>query len=341
MRSVVRRTRRLFLYTLPVVIGISVFGYIELRLGRKLTSIVIWDGIVLAVGAFAFWSIDRIRFRSMSKAAHALMKRRQEGSDQLAAPRWRDYPLSEEMRATIESARADGEELLLAPIDMSGRAMCTYGVLPFVPSVSADKFSPRDRYDIDIVLHGDAVLLRKNYRGNRRQCVREWFNLEQMYKKARVPAVRKVDIANAVLYMDYVYGRTLLEILRDNGALMRDSDIEYDPLFVGLNNEERQRKLDERAQAVLGHVFPEEFLRKVDLLIEDIHRCRVSDLDIRFANIIRSDCGTPWMIDFHDAKTYPDWAEYFFRFKRDGDILNYTRTFGRPLPENIGEVIPV
>ena len=331
MRRVVRFTRRVFLCTIPLVIATIVFGYVELRLGRKWTNIVIWDAIALAAVAFVFWFVDRWRFYSMSNEAQKLMKLRQNDDNQLGVPHWREYPVDEETRARIDAARGNQEEFLLAPIDMSGRAFCAYGVLPFVPSISADEFSRRDRYNIDIVLHGDAVLLRKNYRGNKRQCVREWVNLEQMYRKARVPVVRKIDITNAVLYMDYIYGRTLLEILRDNGALMRDSDIEHDPSFVGLSSEERQRKLDARGQAVLASVFPEEFLRKVDLLIEDIHRCRVSDLDIRFANIIRSECGTPWMIDFHDARMYPDWAEYLFRFKRDGDILNYARIFGRTL----------
>ncbi len=333
LRRVVRHTRRVFLTAAPVLIGFCVLGYIELRIGGKLSSIILWDGGALAAVVIAFWIMDRLKFRSMSKAAHALMKRRLEEPDQLAAPHRRDYPLSEDTRAKIDAARGNQQEFLLAPIDMSGRAMCEYGVLPFVPSVTAGEFSPRDRYNIDIVLYGDSVLLRKNYRGNWRQCVREWFNFEQMYKKARVPVVRKVDVANGVLYMDYIYGRTLLEILRDNGALMRDADVEHDPAFVGLNGEERQRKLDERGQAVLASVFPEEFLCKVDLLIEDIHGCRVSDLDIRFANIIRGVCGIPWMIDFHDARTYPAWAEYLFRFKRNGDILSYARVFGRTLPE--------
>ncbi|MEO8167036.1 MAG: hypothetical protein ABI623_02230 [bacterium] len=322
------------------MIAAIVFGYVELRLGKDWTNVVIIDLMLMGTVIFLFVSIERSRYYLMARSARLLMERRRNADNQVEGSLWKDYPVDDEMRARIEAARGNQAELLLGQIDMSGRASCEYGILPFIPPVAHAEFMPRDRYNIEIILNGDAVLLRKNYRGDRMHCIREWFYLEQMYGKASVPVVRKIDVRNAVLSMDYIFGRTLLEMLRDKGALMRDSDVKNDPAFVGVKGEERQRKLDERGKALLTSVFSEEFLQKVDMLVANVHACRISDLDIRFANIIRDNSGNPWMIDFHEVRKYPVWAESLFRFKRAGDIQNYFRTFGRSIVEKRIGAIP-
>ena len=235
------------------------------------------------------------------------------------------------MRKAVDTARGGMKEFCLAGIDMSGRAYCEFGDLPFLPSVAKEDFAARDRYDIDIVILDEAVLLRKNYRGDRAACVREWFNMEPLAGKARVPIVRKADERNAVLYMDYVYGRTILEVLRDNGALMRDTDVEHDPSFADLDEETRQRKLDERGTPLLSRCLEEHVFSELDDLIRAAHECRLTDLDIRFANVLVDDQFKPWLIDFHDAMIIPRWANWIFRIKRQADCVNYQRVFGRNL----------
>lgn len=276
-----------------------------------------------------YFFFKKARFILKLRKAKCLMEERVK-RDEVHGPReWKDYPVSDAVRSAVEIARKGQREFLLAQIDMSGRAHCEYGELPYLRSVPSETLTERDRYNIDIVLFDEFVLLRKNYRGDKNACLTEWLHLERMVGKASVPVVWMVDIIRTVLYMDYIYGKTMLEILRDKGAFMRDSDVENDPDFIGLDKNARQQKLDERSTQLLPSCFPEQFFGALDDLIDAVHNCRLTDLDIRFANILVDDGGKPWMIDFHEAKVVPHWLDWLFRIKRDGDFVNYNRIFRR------------
>lgn len=241
-----------------------------------------------------------------------------------------ECPLSEGFKAAVNALRKENNEVMLARIDASGRAWSPFGEFPFLPNVSAEEFVRRDRFDVDIVLCDNSVLIRKHFRGDLRHFAKEWIILEHLFGKARVPTVRKAHRATTTLYMDFICGRTILEILRDHGALMRDSDVQQDPRFQELAGEARQRALDAIAQTVLPKALPEHILKKLDKLIEDMHAAHVSDLDVRFANIILDRHDNPWFIDVHDARRYSPHS-LLLMLKRDGDLHLYNRVFGRTL----------
>ena len=326
-RTIVRKLRSIVKFLLPLLIGLSALSVVTSQLDWLWLAT--WGISVFIAAVLLFFILRNVRFILMLGNAEELMKAREQQGEIFSPRTWKEYPIGETVRSAVNAARDGQREFLLASIDISGRAYCEYGQLPYLPSVSAEDFAERDRYDIDIVLYDEYVLLRKDFRGDKSACLREWFHMEPMYGKANVPTVRVGDIHNAVLYMDYIYGRTVLEILRDKGALIRDSDIENDPSFVGLDEETRQRKLDERGTRLLQSCFSDPFFKDLDALLDAVHRCRLTDLDIRFANILVDDAGKPWLIDFHEATFLPRWAEWIFRLKCDGDAQNYNRIFGR------------
>ncbi len=297
-------------------------------------------------GSFTRWAAAAVRcalravlFMSMVvQALRLLLQRRsieasrqssQDTTTCWSSRTWDEYPVDEIMRRRVDEERQGRCEILLARIDMSGRAYCPYGAVPFLPLVQAEQFMMRDRYEIDIVLYDGNVLLRKDYRGRRVACFTEWVNLESMRGKAHVPVIRNVNLRKAVLHMDYIFGRSMLEILRDHGALMRDSDVENDPAFIGMDPQTRQRTLDQRAAHLVTQCFSEEFFQQLEDLLDDIHRCCITDLDIRFANVIVDDSGRPWMIDFHEARYVPRSLDWIFRLKRKQDHDHYDSIFSR------------
>lgn len=324
-RAIIRKIRRPLKCIVPPSIlfaGIS---------GETLESwLVLAFGLTLPLVAVLLYFVHK-KERMLSRLVQAqhMQQERKKRTDIPAPLSWDEYPVSDAVRSAVKIARRDQREFLLGRIDPDGRVMCEYGALPYLPSVAAQDFSKRDRYDIDIVVYDNAVLLRKDYRGNRSECVREWFILEQMAGKARVPIVRGADLQKSLLYMDFISGNTVLEVLRQHGALIRDSDIEDDPAFADLDEETRQRRLDERGTPLLRQCFSELFFKDLDDLVDAVHRCRVADLDLRFANILVDGKGAPWMIDFHEARVFPRWADWIFQVKCDGDYLNYNRVFGR------------
>lgn len=328
IRRTVRSAKKIVKKTIPYPLGLGAIS--SFLLYPDLEFHITWASGLLVTVVLFFLGKDVYTLLRLRAARRRLLDRR--GNDQASLCSWKEYPVDATFRHTVDGARKGSDELVLASIGMSGRAYSPFGEIPYLPSVSKERISIRDRYDIDIVLAGDYVYLRKDYRGDRLACLREFFNMESMRVISRVPSVRRLDETGTVLYMDYVCGRTMLEILRDARALMRDSDVENDREFVGLEEDERQRKLDDRAKEKVTHCFSRTFFERLDELILRVHDCRISDLDIRYANFIVDDTGTPWMVDFTDSKFFPPWLAWVFRFKCEGDRFNYQRLFRRSLP---------
>ena len=70
-----------------------------------------------------------------------------------------------------------GEPVVLGRIDNDGRVLALLGPLPGLDPVDATGFVERYRYGLDLILDDDAVLIRKDFRGDRPAFLREWRSL--------------------------------------------------------------------------------------------------------------------------------------------------------------------
>ena len=175
------------------------------------------------------------------------------------------------------------------------------------------------------------MLVRKDFAGNRLACARERYNLARLRGKANVPLVRRVDPHEAVLYMDVIRGRTVREILREHGALLRDSDTQDDPSLAGMSPQERALAIEARGTVLVPQCLSSEFLDRLHEQLDAIHRCRLANLDIKFGNILVDAHDQPWWVDFHKARFYPKALELIFAIGRDRDRLTYNRVFDQNL----------
>ena len=243
---------------------------------------------------------------------------------------WEDLPLEVPVRKAIEAAHLN--EPILARLDQDGRALSVFGALPFLPAVSEDDFLERRRYTIDVVLRQGLVLIRKDYRGDRATFIREWYNLAWLQGKANVPGIWRADPKATVLYVNFIPGRTVREILVEQGARIRDSQTKDDPELASLDGKQRSIAIAARGAALIGTCLSEDFLLSLEMQINAIHRAGLANLDLKFGNVIVSAIdGSPWFVDFERPEFYASTKDLVFWLRCDEDRTTFNRLFGRQL----------
>ncbi len=283
-------------------------------------------GATLLVAA-ALWTARRpvrrwqeaVKAREMTRAA-----RLARGTAGFVA--WRDFPVDAAMRAAVDAQHVS--ETVLARLDLDGRALSPFGVLPYLPPVSAREFLERPRYQIDIVLRDGIVLLRKDYGRDRDSFVREWHNLGRLQGRANVPAIWKADERARLLYMSFIPGQTVREMLVSHGAKLRDCQTSKDPELAALGAEERRAAVAQRGAAIIHSVLPDSFVRALAQQIDAIHRAGLAGLGLKYGNVIVSAVdGSPWLVDFETPTCYGSRQAPGFWLRRDRDRVRFNELF--------------
>ena len=248
--------------------------------------------------------------------------------------RWSDLPVQASTRKAVEAARKanPNEEIVIGRIDQDGRVLGLYSQLPCLESVGEANFLERNRYNLDIVLIEDKVLVRKDYHGERKPFVREWHNLAALFGKANVPAIHHADPDRRILYMNLIPGRTMRDILVYAGAKIRDVQTRDDPQLAGLAPVERSRIKWTRGRELIASCFSEEFLSELEHQLNVIHACGMACLDVKVGNVvIDSITGVPWIVDFERVRFYRSKSSLAFTLRRDQDRINFNQIYGRNL----------
>jgi hypothetical protein len=247
------------------------------------------------------------------------------------APPVADAPVPE----TIPSiARAGRTERVLAEIDQDGFAFA-------VDPLDARFFerrtrrAPRRLNQIDVVLSGGRVCIRKRYRdfGLR---ARQWgerpvpwrtrlrrtlwtalglylYNeaavLLRLHDLPFVPKLRGIDLQDRAIYIDYLQGETLRHRAAASGAAVYDLDLASERELTNLSARELERR-----EVMLLERSGEggDFRREVADMTREMNLRGVAPLDIKLGNLIRgSVTGMLYWIDFEFAciESQPRWEE--------------------------------
>ncbi len=306
-----------------------VFSIVWLRFG-PLAALV--AGLVLAIlflvsiGAWRKLRLWRIR-----RQAHGLLERARRSYNADTFTRWTDFPVDEKTRQAVEHARgmeADGE-IVIGSIDQDIRVHSVFGSLPILPSVSQAEFFRRPRFQVDVVLLGDLVLIRKDYRGNEASFLNEWRNLAVLWGRANVPAIYKAEDKRCVLYLNLVMGQTVRDLLLAGGARIMDVQLRSEPEVSRLNPEARARLIVSRGAALMAKCVPGDLLQQMEEQISQMHACGMTRVVPTFGNVIReAKSGAPFFIDFEASRFFPGLGP-LFRFERDRDRHKFMERFGR------------
>lgn len=291
--------------------------------------------IVCGVGcvgllSFAWWRCSRLQtLRRLAREFTA-----QAGTVPAAFTSSSKLAVDSDVRRAVEAARAaDQAELLIGRIDDDGRVLGVFGPLPGLPLVSPGEFVERPRFGLDLVLIGDAVLVRKDYRGDVATFLHEWLNLALLSGRVNVPAIHHVDEQGTLLYKNLVLGKTIREILVEAGAKILHAHTKDDPELAQLDPGARIEAVWQRGRAVMPAQFTEEFLCDMERQVELVHSVGVLGVSHTYGNVVVDfERGAAWFIDLDKARLHRATGTARFRLGRHEERRRFNLLYGRNLP---------
>lgn len=248
--------------------------------------------------------------------------------------RWSRLPVDCTTRGAVEAAyRASlHSEIVLGHIDDDGRLLCKFGVLPGLPPVSEVGFVERKRFSLDVVLCEDALLIRKDYRGDRNSFVREWAALAILGGIVNVPAIHHVDEQRCVVFKNLIIGKTLRELLVAKGASILHAHTRNDSALAGLDERARLEAVWARGRECLNGVVDGEFLSSLERQLQLIHTQGITGVSFTWGNVVvDQQSNTPWLIDLDRARVARSASSLSFRFFQRRDCEQYKSIYGRSI----------
>jgi tRNA A-37 threonylcarbamoyl transferase component Bud32 len=236
----------------------------------------------------------------------------------------------------IPSVAARGlEDRVLAEVDQDGFLFATDAIdVPFFNRRTAKV--PRHRSRVDVVLHGGAVLLRKQHLApagyRRRERIRRGLGLDfytEVVALARVqglrcvPQLREFQPRAQTLFMDFIWGENLRHRLAAAVRPVFNIDIEADPLLSRLTDDKRVQR-----EFLLWSTLPEAAVRRGALhdTLAAIYERGVAHRDMHLANVvIGAVTGLPYWVDFESAhlRAGAGWSNIVTEAR-----IRFHRTFG-------------
>ena len=269
----------------------------------------------------------------MVREARGLTADRRLGEDPSGFTSWDRLPVGPQTRRAVERRQAQdpGGELVLGRFDRDGRLLWSFGPLPGLPSIPEDEFLPRRRFDLALVLIGGRVLVKKDFRGDRKAFSREWLALSRLAGRARIPTLHQADERAGILYKNFIPDRTVREALVEQGAEILLAQTDRDPKLAGLPPAERLERITARGREKIPAALSEEFLRNLETELDRLHAQGVTGVSTTFGNVLVDPEGkAPWFIDLEGVRIHRA-RNWFFQICRDRDRTRFNHLYGRQI----------
>jgi SAM-dependent methyltransferase len=274
------------------------------------------------------WFVKR-----MVREARTLTAERRLGGNQALFTSWDRLPIDPQTRRAVErrQARHPGEELVLGRFDRDGRIAWSFGPIPGLPSIPAAEFIPRRRFDLNLVLIGERVLVKKAFRKDRKAFAGEWLALSRLAGRARVPALHRADERAGILYKNFIPAKTVREALVEQGAEILLAQTDGDPRLTGLPPAERLERISNRGREKVTAALSAEFLRNLEAELDRLHAGGVTGVSSTFGNVlVGPEDQAPWFIDLEGTRNHRS-RGWFFQICRDRDRTEFNRRYGREI----------
>jgi len=312
--------------------GVLVWTFLNLLLDPALATL-----FSLIVGGFVAACLAgrwRLQIFRMNRRARLLETRVSSSQGARGFTSWWEWPVETSTREAVEAARkgAEDREVVIGRIDNDGRVLGVFGELPGVETIDEMRFVERYRYPIDIVVIEDHVLVRKDFRGDKKGFLQEWHNLLLLQGKGNVPAVFRADERRCHLYKGFIPGQTVRDVLVNAGAEILSVQTDNDRELAGMPPGAKIEAVWARGKALIPSCLPECFLCELETQVKKIHGCGVAGLSLTYGNIMMDpQSGAPWLLDFDGAQAYRSTSGPLFIFRRNQDLVTFNKIYGRSI----------
>jgi tRNA A-37 threonylcarbamoyl transferase component Bud32 len=255
--------------------------------------------------------------------------------------------LSEESLKQLLKAQCKSREIVIGQIDHDGFLLSNFDFAPDIPTVSQQYFLTRKRFKLELVAIDGYVGIRKSFKGNKQSFINELRALHLLgLAGCNIPTLMKIDFDNLVLTFSYIAGPVLREELAKKGAILRDRDVDNNPDFMCLQEEQIRIKRIEEGRRILYDVIDHEFVEDLFDQFRKIHESKFIH-GVKYGNIIiEKASGKPYLIDFELSSYYPHLCKNSFIILRDKDIEQFNLHFAtkkltyRKMKEKVKKIEP-
>jgi serine/threonine protein kinase len=238
---------------------------------------------------------------------------------------------AEPMSRILEAASHG--EVVVAELDQNNRILSHFGDIPLYHGalIGPEDFRERSRNRMQIVVTSDVVAIKKTY-SIRGRFSNEVLSLDALRHVEGVPRIISVNLKNRILYQSFIPGENLGSLMAERGATVR-VQFQVGKAYPGPglwqegHPESDQRELLLRA---LHDVVGDEFLTKLEVLIQRAHQAGVALRDVKHGNVLIHD-GAPHLCDFDLSHRFQrNGIRFLVSRDRERDRFNYL--FARDLP---------
>jgi tRNA A-37 threonylcarbamoyl transferase component Bud32/predicted nicotinamide N-methyase len=227
--------------------------------------------------------------------------------------------------------RRSNEEITLASIDQDGFLRPRFERFWAAPSVDADAFLPRSRFELVVVDRDGWAGVRKDFRGSKVAFVNELeAALDLAAAGCHVPAILAVDFERLSITFTYIKGVVVREALAQAGAPMRDRDVRPSRAPLAYRRIQQERRAAGRR--LVDKILDCETIARIGKALLAIHRAGYTLEDVKYGNvIIEAMTSTPYFVDCELGLPLRHFSRTTATYLRDRDAEKLNRLFGTNL----------
>ncbi|MCC6721081.1 MAG: hypothetical protein IT243_02690 [Bacteroidia bacterium] len=231
----------------------------------------------------------------------------------------------------VKNAYSGNNELLIGHFDTDGRVYSEFGNLPFQLMVSKSEFVNRTRYPMSIVIKEGLVLVKKEFRTNKKAFVNELLSVLTLPNGIKKPHIHSFDFKNFIIYKSLIFGNTLRNIIVENGGKILNVDTDKEFNNSPLSEVQKINLILSRGTKIIKKLINENQFLKFENEIKKIHHAGITNLSLTFGNIICEEkTGDLVMIDFESTIIHKK-RTILFHYLKNNDLKKYNNFFDRNL----------
>lgn len=170
----------------------------------------------------------------------------------------------------------------------------------------------RKKFEISLIYYMGEILVEKNYKNKNFSFYNEMCVLNILKDLDFIPSIKFVSYKEKVIYIEMVSGYVLREKLAQQGALLRDIDIQKQNIAMAFDEKAQEGK------KLIDSILNSEIKLKILESINIIHERKIIIHDIKYGNIIINNEDI-YLIDFETSISFPEIPRVLFKYFKNID----------------------